>query len=191
MDLTLPVSAIDNASIFDALLLCLLFDLLRYFYTHIQSHALTQKIEHQQRKIKGIRQQADRVKEKGITTVFVEFSKLEREIIKEEKELLALEGNQKERTERCGKITTKMTHVQYVLVFVLFYFINRPLVQIGDGDSSKLLSGFFFPMSFKPVTIGGLLLPTGSVGGLAVMLASRVVVPRLFRIFGKMWEVKN
>jgi len=113
---------------------------------------------------------------------------LERQIIKEEKELTALNQRQKEKSERCETINAKLTYVQYALIFVLFYFIQRPLAQVGDGDNNRWLKAFLFPMHFKPVTIGGLLLPTGSIGALAIMLASRVVVKRLLKNVVKMFQ---
>jgi len=71
--LSLPVSAIDNAAIIDALLLCFLLDLFRFIYEQTATNSMGKKIEKQQHKIKELRNQAEKVKEKGMTTVFVEF----------------------------------------------------------------------------------------------------------------------
>ena len=182
MELVLPITAINNAAIVDALAICFLFDFVTFLITSIGYSSMNRTIKRQQNKVKELHLRAGKLKEKGITKVFVEYAKLEREIIKEDKELTILQNAQKERTDSCDRISTKITYVQYVLIFLLFYFISRPLATIGDGDNNSILRGFFFPMSFKPVVVGSLFLPTGSLGALAVMLASKVVVKRVLKI---------
>ena len=71
--LSVSISAINDTAIIDALLLCFLLDVLSFLYTHVQNNSFHTTIDKQQQKIKELQQQAFKLKEKGITRVFVEF----------------------------------------------------------------------------------------------------------------------
>jgi len=189
-NLTTPISQIDDTAVIECLLLCFLFDLVIFIFTKITNTIHTKAIAFQTHKISALKQQAAITKAAGLTKNFVELSKLERVIIREDKELTILNSKQTKSLASCASVTKKVIHFQYLTIFVLFYIVSRPLCVVGDpiSNSNKELKSLLFPMAFRPVTIGSLTLPTGAVGGFAVLLGSRVAVKRVLAL---LWEVFN
>mmetsp|Transcript_24215 Transcript_24215/g.40105 ORF Transcript_24215/g.40105 Transcript_24215/m.40105 type:complete len:204 (+) Transcript_24215:85-696(+) len=131
-------------------------------------------------------------------TAFVATSKLERQGLVMEKELAALVEQRKLQGGTIAKLTSRISLVFYVLVFLAYYNLSILSIDgtrvVGDDIDSivsteqeeharatAFLQGFLFPISYvgMGVKVARFGLPTPGFGALLVLWSSQVTVGKI------------